>query len=252
MGLNKESRVAVSMVSLLPWSFGSGNINRSLEKANSSGFDWIQALPLRGICSNPLVAQRPVISREDAWNSGTVAGALKRYFIQPDNEDLPTFLDWFLFGNRDNAFDNNWLLGCMLPDAVSIKHELPVKKGELFEINPEGTDNFRCVGTKEGVVIDTKHVRTSRNGYRFDWKKVLSMVELGRVKMIHVQPLLSEYQAFLSGSECEMNDLCIFLAKELRGMKVDIVLEVKPTPNVFNTVGYLNKFRVRISEIFGV
>jgi len=70
-------KYGISVVSLFPWSWGPGGLQRAVSLAKVAGYDGVQALPLRGWDFSDLGRySASILAYEDAWNNGSLWRAI--------------------------------------------------------------------------------------------------------------------------------------------------------------------------------
>jgi hypothetical protein len=238
-------RFYVNAASLIPWSLGSGGPKRAVELAAKAGFDGLQLLPLRGWTLDTIgtIPEGVIVAYEDAWNQGTLAGAVSRQLGMVGDEQ-PLLLDWMLFGSKPLDVTH---FGQLFHKALKIVHN--TWDFGSYEINPEG--GFPRPG--KPVVWDTLHIRRPRRDGALStlshWRTLLAQLE-ARINLIHVHPTIgAETESLRAGCESELNTMIRVLGKHTP-KAVPIVLEVAPiisTPS--GTVEYLNRLRGRVCEL---
>lgn len=246
-----QRKYAISMVSLLPLSWGPGGLERASRFVAKRGM-WLQALPIFGadILSLPPF---PILSMERAWNENAddFAGAVGRSIFGQSPKGRPTLMDFLIFGpGHKRRFE--WLRQ-MAPRAIVVSHERLVP---YLEAHPELASRT-CEPIQEWLrrsqvplVIDTYHVRrpgaNGENPILEDGMAFLhELVVHGRVGMIHFQPRrgTDELARFVRGAPTELEDILYALRN---AGPVPLVIEVSPLSLMRYTLGDI---RYRIHEI---
>jgi hypothetical protein len=182
-------KIGVSVISLLPWSIIS--LPLAVGIAGSAGFSGIQLLPLRGMNGKNIweISDNFVISIENAWNSGTLSGTLKRLF-RLSGEKNPTLKDWLFFGETPDVKRRMGIIKDRFPDALYVVHS--AGRG-IVEIHPElrlRDIDYARIGID--VVLDTEHwIRGGRHGeppVTTDWRRFLQILNPNQIKLIHFKP----------------------------------------------------------------
>lgn len=157
-------RFGISLASLLPWSMRSwfwpfGSPLRAASWAADAGYDFLQALPLRGMTGGEFWP-RYVLYKEGAWNP--VNGLMQALLHLPGGEGMPSSLrDWIAFPRVGRCHD----VANRLP-GTRIRHEqLPY---QLYEVNPDSGNTIEeiiqsCKQDRVSLVLDPEHLlRDSR------------------------------------------------------------------------------------------
>lgn len=187
MAYNTNNGVYVSVITLLPWSFGPGGPQRALKLALKYGCDGIQVVPLLGWRKKDIeeIPSYRVVSYEGAWNKGTVRSAIARAI----KGDIPALWGPMLFGtNRMSSRKVDWFRD-NFPDALAID----LGRDSAIEIAP---GRF-AYAKRSKIVIDLWHVREIASKKRSCADYVDRLTKDFDVRMIHFQtrnrPELDEF-----------------------------------------------------------
>lgn len=233
-------RIGINIVSLLPWSLGRNGLMRSWKIASELGYDGLQVLPLKGWKGFHRAPWDNIISFEEAWNNGSFIDALRRTFTDPENEKLPTLLDWLLFGKKEESEEVFSAFRNVLSAAMHIVHILDSHYPYPLEINPElGWDAGNAVRVLDldamPLVLDTLHLRRlGRHGEPPLFSTVsnclyfISELDKEKVAFVHFHPKDdNELKGFLRGEPTNSLRL-ILIGIYSRGVNCPIIVEIPP------------------------
>lgn len=256
------AKVGISTVSLLPWSLGENGLMRSWKIASELGYDGLQVLPFKvlgGIYFRK-VPWENIISFEGAWNNGNFMDALYRTIMDPGNEELPTLLDWLLFGEKgaEEVFS-------VLSEAKHIVHSPDPHYPHPLEINPElGWDAGNAVRVLDldamPLVLDTLHLRRlGRHGEPplfstvSDCLYFISELKKEKIAFVHFHPKDdNELKGFLRGEPTNPLSL-ILMGIYSRGVNCPIIVEIPPLKRfLFRDFRVLSSILQEIKKIFQI
>ena len=234
-------KYGVSVVSLFPWSWGPGGLQRAVSLAGQAGYDGVQALPLRGWDFSTLnqYADR-ILAYEDAWNSGPLWRAIGRHLRLVDPRRAPTLLDWLLFAR---------LRMPAVSGSMQVSHVIGSERGPI-EIHAElstSLDFYRA--QRGGLCWDTLHVRRPHrwtDESMPDWRDLLKRLPANAIQLIHVHPNVSEVMS-LGRRGHESSELADML-KALRDRAPDALAIVEVAPRLYPTPGETAMFAKHLRE----
>lgn len=223
---------AVSVVTLVPWSLGPLGQRMSAWIANLAGVK-LQVLPLRGWNPPFYLPQGMVVSLEEAWNGGSLAGVVRRQVLKVSGEEDPLLVDWLLYGAKKSSAARYNALTQAYSQALEIIHA----SGNLpLEVNPECRMSWIDLCTYQpGLVIDTLHLgEVGRHqeppvcrGER-EVEAFLDCLDPSRILAIHVNARGPELKALLSGQNCWTAMVLRYLGEKTRDSKCPVVMEFSP------------------------
>lgn len=215
-----KRQLGVSVITLIPWSYGPGGFGRALRLAKRAGFDGLQVLPLRGwgLLGYPKYWDNGVISWEDAWNTGSFWEVPLRHLGR--RPDGPLFLDWVLFPNKKAP-----VLG-----ATYVAHYLDsfgvVEVHPELSLDPEWYAQQAFNGFR--FCIDTHHLTRPHRviGDKLDWENILLALPTKSVELIHLNLRDSNALEEFKNDTGRVSRICSWI--EVRYPYVPIILEVPP------------------------
>jgi hypothetical protein len=231
-------RIGVSLISYFPWGiYFPAFISRL---AREAGFDFLQAMPLRGVNSKfyPVL---PVSYIEDVWNSGSFNDVIKGLWRKDLN--APKILDWLLFSGKTKSQKIFQQLR-QIAGVKTVVHQVnDLKENCLLEVHPglwlTPAEIIAKVGGKRILTLDLYHLRRkprsgelikrplgiySEESVLGPWQESLRLL-LPYTALIHLSPSreYNELNWFLGGKETEFEKMLIAL-RDL-GFRGDGVVE---------------------------